>query len=182
MCLWNSFPPLATSQKSYFYFGKGHKVIDLVIWKAIISGVCMPNIKSVSYCSKVMGKFKSWTQTNRTKTICPKSFIPVAWKIHVVIVNRYIDVVPLSVIHIWFKFRNLLCNPTIPPLAVSCFVHYLMQYFACCFQTTVSITCQNLRVDRLCNECVGSRGDVYKTSKHPGLLATLGWLSKVCMS
>ena len=38
-------------QKSYFQFqgqSQGYKDIDLgVIWKGIISGVCMPNMKSI---------------------------------------------------------------------------------------------------------------------------------------
>ena len=45
-------PPAATkSKKSYFNSkgqSQGHKVIDVgVIWKGIIIGVCMPNMKSL---------------------------------------------------------------------------------------------------------------------------------------
>ena len=45
-------PPAATKSKKLFLasrWSQGHKVIDLgVIWKDIISGVCMPNMKSLS--------------------------------------------------------------------------------------------------------------------------------------
>ena len=51
VCLWNTeYAPGGNKvQKSYFKSkgqSQGHKVIDLgVIWKGIISGVCMPNMK-----------------------------------------------------------------------------------------------------------------------------------------
>ena len=43
-------PPLATkSEKLFLVYSQGHQVIDLgVIWKVIISGVCMPKMKSPS--------------------------------------------------------------------------------------------------------------------------------------
>ena len=57
------------------------KVNDLgVIWKGIISWVCMPSMKSPSlYGSKVIAKVKvdnrqTNKQTDRTKAICPRSF------------------------------------------------------------------------------------------------------------
>ena len=44
--------PAATKSKKIFYLqgkSQGHKVIDLgVIWKDVINGVCMQNIKSLS--------------------------------------------------------------------------------------------------------------------------------------
>ena len=44
-------PPAATKSKKLFLVQRqiqGHKVIDLgVIWQGIISGVCMPNMKSL---------------------------------------------------------------------------------------------------------------------------------------
>ena len=44
-------------EKAIFSFKVKVKVIDLgVIWKGIISGVCMPNMKSLSYGSKVVVK------------------------------------------------------------------------------------------------------------------------------
>ena len=54
VCLWNTTvcPRQQQSQKSYSYLqgqSQGHKVIDLgVIWKRVISEVCMPNMKSLS--------------------------------------------------------------------------------------------------------------------------------------
>ena len=46
-------PPAATKSKKKFFLVQGqsvgYKVIDLgVIWKDVISGVCMPNMKSLS--------------------------------------------------------------------------------------------------------------------------------------
>ena len=58
---------------------QGHKVIDLgVIWKSVISGVYMPNMKSISYSSKVSAKVKvDNRQTNRQdKNNMPQSFDP----------------------------------------------------------------------------------------------------------
>ena len=55
MCLWNTdYAPGGNKvQKSYFKRkgqSQGHKVIELGFnWKGIISGVCMPNMKSLSF-------------------------------------------------------------------------------------------------------------------------------------
>ena len=87
MCLWNTSPPRRQqSPKSNFYIqgqSQGHKVIDLgVIWKGVISGLCMPNLNLyLLYGSKVIVKVKvdnrqTEKQTDRTKTICPRSFDP----------------------------------------------------------------------------------------------------------
>ena len=50
-------PPAATKSKKLVQLqgqSQGHKVIDLgVIWKGVISGVCMPNMKSLSVIAKV---------------------------------------------------------------------------------------------------------------------------------
>ena len=54
VCLWNTVyaPGGNKVQKSYFLLqglSQGHKVIDLgAIWKDVVSGVCMPNMKSPS--------------------------------------------------------------------------------------------------------------------------------------
>ena len=53
MRLLNTMPPAATKYKKFFSFKvkvKVHKIIDLgVIWKDAISGVCMSNMRSMSY-------------------------------------------------------------------------------------------------------------------------------------
>ena len=76
-----SMPPGSNKvQKAIFSFKVKVNVIDLgVIWKGIISGVCMPNIKSLSLTvQKLKRRLKLTTdrQTDRTKTICPRSFDP----------------------------------------------------------------------------------------------------------
>ena len=63
-------PRRRQSPKSYFQLQgqyQGHKIIDLVvIGKGVISGVCMPNLKSISYGSKVIAKVKvDNRQTNK---------------------------------------------------------------------------------------------------------------------
>ena len=53
VCLWNNdYTPGGNNVQISYFKGKGqsqgHKVIDLgVIWKVIISGVFMPNMKSL---------------------------------------------------------------------------------------------------------------------------------------
>ena len=83
-------PRRQQNRKSYFSFKVKVKVTDLgIIWKGIISEVCMPNMKPLSYSSKVITKVKvdnrqtdrqtnrlTNRQTDRTKTICPRSFDP----------------------------------------------------------------------------------------------------------
>ena len=62
-------PPVATKSKKLFLASrsKSRSQGDLgVIWKGVISGVCMPNMKSISYRSKVIAKVKvDNRQTNR---------------------------------------------------------------------------------------------------------------------
>ena len=72
VCLWNTMPPAATKSKKLFLASsqnQGHKVIDLgVIWKGVISGVCMPNIKSLSLTVQMLEprlKLTTDRQTNR---------------------------------------------------------------------------------------------------------------------
>ena len=77
--------PVATKSKSYFLLQgqiQGHKVIDLgVIWKGVISGVCMPKYEvSISYGATIIAKVKvDNKQTDKQtgqKTIFPRSFDP----------------------------------------------------------------------------------------------------------
>ena len=67
-------------RKSYLYHkgqSQGNKVVDLsVIWKGIISGVCMPDMKSISLTVQKLSKVKvNNRQTDRTKTIVPNHLI-----------------------------------------------------------------------------------------------------------
>ena len=66
VCLWNTMPPVATAILGQ---SQCHKVIDFgVIWKGVISGICIPNMKCLSLnVQKLKQRLELTTdrQTNR---------------------------------------------------------------------------------------------------------------------
>ena len=77
----NSYVPCGnTVWKSYFREkgqSQGHKFIDFgIIWKGILSWVCMPNMKSLSPTLQQMLKLTIDKRIDRPKTLCPWSFDP----------------------------------------------------------------------------------------------------------